>query len=184
MFQALYNRKTVSLNGVWKYRIDQNDIGVRQSFYLSNGEEDVWKEIRVPHNWYLTEQIGDYFGTIWYARKFEVPEEMKGKRVFLYFEGVDYISEVWLNGAYLGFHEGMFNSFEYDITSYIDWDGENLLIVRDSAPKDTTEYIPADTTEVPMSGQYKVHQSRGITQIKGHMIEAMRWHRIRSTKRS
>ena len=59
MFQALYNRKTESLNGVWKYRIDQNDVGVRQSYYLSNGEEDVWKKIKVPHNWYLTEEIGD-----------------------------------------------------------------------------------------------------------------------------
>lgn len=173
MFQALYNRKTESLNGVWKYRIDQNDVGVRQSYYLSNGEEDVWKKIKVPHNWYLTEEIGDYFGTIWYTRKFKVPKEMKGKRVFLYFEGVDYISEVWLNGTYLGFHEGMFNSFEYDITSCIDWEGDNLLIVRDSAPKDTTEYIPADKMEVPMSEKYKVHQSKGITQIKGHMIEAM-----------
>ena len=173
MFQALYNRKTESLNGVWKYRIDQNDVGVRQSYYLSNGEEDIWKEVKVPHNWYLTEEIGDYFGTIWYTRKFKAPKEMKGKRVFLYFEGVDYISEVWLNGSYLGFHEGMFNSFEYDITSCIDWEGDNLLIVRDSAPKDTTEYIPADKMEVPMSEKYKVHQSKGITQIKGHMIEAM-----------
>ena len=144
MYQGIYNRKTASLNGEWKYRLDQNDIGKRQSWYLENCQGDSWKKIQVPHNWYLKEEIGDYFGTIWYGKTFIVPEDMKGEKLFLYFEGIDYISEVWINGEYLGFHEGMFNPFEYDITPYVHWEGENLILVRDNAPKDTTEYILAD----------------------------------------
>ncbi|HIU77610.1 MAG TPA: hypothetical protein IAC62_17110 [Candidatus Pelethocola excrementipullorum] len=173
MFQGIYNRKTEDLNGTWKYRIDQNDVGSRQSWYLDQGEGNPWKDMKVPHNWYLTEEIGDYFGTIWYTRRFKVPDYMKGQRVFLYFEGVDYISEVWVNGTYLGCHEGMFNSFEYDITSCVKWEEENIVMVRDNAEKDLTEYIEADQDETPMSEKYKFHQSKGITQIKGHMIEAM-----------
>lgn len=173
MYQGIYNRKTTSLNGEWKYRLDQNDIGKRQSWYLENCQGDFWKKIQVPHNWYLKEEIGDYFGTIWYGKTFIVPEDMKGEKLFLYFEGIDYISEVWINGEYLGFHEGMFNPFEYDITPYVHWEGENLILVRDNAPKDTTEYILADNDETPLSDPYKFHQSKGITQIKGHMIEAM-----------
>ena len=173
MFQSIYNREFFDLNGEWQFRIDQNDVGKRQSWYLEKADSKAWREIRVPHNWYLTEEIGDYFGTIWYSRTFTVPDDMKGKRIFLYFEGVDYISEVWLNGKYLGFHEGMFNSFEFEITRLVDYDSENILMVRDSAPKDTTEYILADSDETPLSTEYKFHQSKGITQIKGHMIEAM-----------
>lgn len=173
MFQGIYGRKTEDLNGSWSRRIDQNDVGRRQSWYLDFPAGGGWRETKVPQNWYLDEEIGDYFGTVWYCRKFRAPKEMYGQRLFLYFEGVDYLAEVWLNGTYLGLHEGMFNAFEYEITSCVNWEGENALIVRDSAPKDTTEYIQADHDETPLSEAYKFHQSKGITQIKGHMIEAM-----------
>ena len=173
MIHEIYERSCVDLNGTWKYKIDQNDIGVRQSYYLTNTKYDTWKDIKVPHNWYLEEEIGDYFGTIWYERKFTAPAEYKGQRLFLHFEGVDYISEVWLNGHYLGFHEGMFDSFDYEVTDYVSYDKENILVVRDNASKDNTEYILADEEATPLSIPYKYHQAKGITQIKGHMIDAM-----------
>ena len=174
MFRGVYNRKFEDLNGIWKYRLDQNDMGYRQSWYLEKeASAPGWKEIKVPHNWYLEEEIGDYFGTIWYTRTFTVPEYMQNDRLFLYFEGVDYITDVWVNGEYLGQNEGIFNSFEFEITHLVDINKENTIIVRDSAPKDLTEYVEADHDETPMSEKYKFHQSIGITQIKGHMIEAM-----------
>lgn len=174
MFQGVYNRKFEDLNGIWKYRLDQNDMGYRQSWYLEKeASAPGWKKIKVPHNWYLEEEIGDYFGTIWYTRTFTVPEYMQNDRLFLYFEGVDYITDVWVNGEYLGQNEGIFNSFEFEITHLVDINKENTIIVRDSAPKDLTEYVEADHDETPMSEKYKFHQSIGITQIKGHMIEAM-----------
>ena len=43
----------------------------------------------------------------WYNRAFNVEEDMIGKDIQLVFEGVDYSCEVWLNGTYLGTHEGM-----------------------------------------------------------------------------
>lgn len=174
MFRGIYNRKFESLNGMWKYRLDQNEVGYRQSWYLGKkAEEAGWKEIKIPHNWYLEEEIGDYFGTIWYSRTFTVPDYMHEERIFLYFEGVDYIADVWVNGEYLGQNEGIFNSFEFEITHLVKWDEENTIIVKDSAPKDLTEYVQNDHDETPMSEKYKFHQSIGITQIKGHMVEAM-----------
>ncbi|MBD3267296.1 beta-mannosidase, partial [bacterium] len=45
----------------------------------------------------------------WYYRKnVTIPEHAKGKYIFLCFDGVDYLSKVWVNGNYLGRHEGMF----------------------------------------------------------------------------
>jgi beta-mannosidase len=92
----------------------------------------------------------------WYSRRFAVPEEMKGKRVRLIFEGVDYSCSVWLNGKYLGYHEGMFSAFEFDITdivSYEDWrDGANMLMVRlDPPPKN---YRNCGGKKVNFSGDY------------------------------
>lgn len=92
----------------------------------------------------------------WYSRRFEVPQSMQGKQVFLKFEGVDYSCEVWLNGQYLGRHEGMFSSFEFDITevvSYEDWrDGSNMLMVKlDPPPKN---YRNCGGKKVNFSGDY------------------------------
>jgi len=173
MFCDLYDRPQLILDGVWKYKLDQNDIGKRQSYYLESHDHSAWRDITVPHNWYLTDEIGDYFGTIWYCREFAVPEELNDGNLYLRFEGVDYISEVWVNGVYLGKHEGMFNSFEYDITDVIRCDVRNTIVLRDSAPKDPTEYVLADNESTPLSEPYKFHQSKGISQIKGHMAEAM-----------
>ena len=51
-----------------------------------------------------------------YKKTFTVPEEFKGKRLRLLFNGVDYRAYFWLNGTKLCFHEGMFGGPELDIT--------------------------------------------------------------------
>ena len=37
----------------------------------------------------------------------------------LRFEGVYYAARVWLNGVYLGDHEGYFSAFEFDVTDIV-----------------------------------------------------------------
>jgi len=55
MIQALYDRPSLDLNGTWKYKLDQNDVGKRQSYYLESNKFDAWRDIAVPHNWYLVD---------------------------------------------------------------------------------------------------------------------------------
>lgn len=70
----------------------------------------------------------------WYKRQFDVPVEMKGKKIQLIFDGVDYACDVWLNGTLLGTHEGMFSRFIFDVTEHISFEklrfGTNVLMVR------------------------------------------------------
>ncbi|AWB65641.1 glycoside hydrolase family 2 [Saccharobesus litoralis] len=92
----------------------------------------------------------------WYSRRFTVPDDMQGKRIRLIFEGVDYSCSVWLNGHYLGRHEGMFSAFEFDISdvvSFEDWrDGSNMLMVKlDPPPKN---YRNCGGKKVNFSGDY------------------------------
>ena len=136
-------RKAIDLSGTWKYRYEteKTDGISTEDFYAGErNAEDGWKEIAVPNNWYLTE-IGDYFGTIWFQCEFETPEFTKEEHVWLRFGAVDYTADVWLNDIYLGCHEGIFNPFEFDITDFLKKEGSNRLFVRDSAPRDETEYI-------------------------------------------
>lgn len=172
MFRMMPEGPKQSLNGTWKYIIDQQETGKDMGYFQPGLDTSEWKEMNLPTNWYLTE-VGDYFGTLWFKRSFTVPAEMKDKKLFIRFAGVDYYADVWLNGKFLGSHEGMFNPFEFDVTDCVDKEGENILVVRDSAPRANAEYKLAVDSENPLSKDYKRHQAVDIDLIKGHMIDAM-----------
>lgn len=74
----------------------------------------------------------------WYVSKFNAPEEMQGKQIELLFEGIDYSCEVWLNGSYLGKHEGMYSDFSFDITRltrFEQWyEGCNIIMIKLDPP--------------------------------------------------
>nr|WP_202814845.1 sugar-binding domain-containing protein [Microbacterium barkeri] len=92
----------------------------------------------------------------WYCHRFAVDPDMQGKLIRLVFEGVDYSCEVWLNGQYLGRHEGMFSAFEFEVTHVVSWedwrDGANMLMVKlDPPPKN---YRNCGGKKVNFSGDY------------------------------
>ena len=167
-------RHTLDLGGVWQYIKDENGEGEKKQYYLPSADRSAWRPIQVPHNWYLTE-IGDYFGAVWCATEFEAPASFADAYVTLNFKAVDYYADVWLNGAYLGRHEGMFTPFSFDVSDKL-VSGKNVLVVKDDSPRDPTEYectnddLHADT---PLSYEYKRWWAKELTLIKGHMSDAM-----------
>ncbi len=85
--------------------------------------EGEWKDISVPYYFGPTGNSVHYYRTT-----FNISEKSASKAIFLCFDGVDYIAEVFLNGTFLGSHEGFFAPFEFDATPYVK-DGENVLVV-------------------------------------------------------
>jgi beta-mannosidase len=67
-----------------------------------------------------------------FVKSFEAEAPGEGERVFLFFKGVDYFCDVWLNGTHLGSHEGMFTDFELDATAAVQ--PQNRLVVAVSCP--------------------------------------------------
>ena len=53
------------------------------------------------------------------AAQFYVTEDVKNKYIRLEFDGVDYSCDVWLNGHYLGRHDGAFEKFNFEVTDYL-----------------------------------------------------------------
>ncbi|MDX2137922.1 MAG: glycoside hydrolase family 2 TIM barrel-domain containing protein [Chloroflexota bacterium] len=80
----------------------------------------------VPHHNF---DVSAYAFVSTYRKRFTLPEAANGRRVFLDFEGVMISSQVWINGHYLGEHDGGYTPFSYDITEHLQ-DGENVLQVR------------------------------------------------------
>ncbi len=66
----------------------------------------------------------------WYRKSFKIGNDLAGKTIRLRFEAVDYLADVWLNGHYLGQHEGQFTPFEFEVTDKLSFDQENVLVVQ------------------------------------------------------
>jgi beta-galactosidase len=70
-------------------------------------------------------------GTGWYRKVFKLPKNMKGKCVFIEFDGVYMNSDVWLNGVHLGNRPYGYSSFQYELTQSLKFgDEKNVLAVR------------------------------------------------------
>ena len=131
---------TIPLAGTWQFVPDPMQPA-NSSLSLRPANSSVpalerrnWQDIAVPSNWFLQGQ--DLDGVVWYRHRFPVDSSLKDKVVKLVFEGVDYAADVWLNGEYLGFHEGYFQPFSFLVSEQLRLGGENVLTVRVNSPKE------------------------------------------------
>lgn len=72
----------------------------------------------------------------WVYRKAFTAPDVPYQRARLRFDGVDYFASVWLNGHFVGQHEGNFAPFTFDVTEALHPGAENQLVVHVSAPWD------------------------------------------------
>lgn len=131
----------MNLNGKWQFNFDDQNIGLKEKWYQE--EKNFNLNIEVPFA-YQTELSGihdtGFHDWVWYRRQFEVPENMKGKKIILHFGAVDYRAMVFVNGQLTGCHEGGHTSFSFDITNYLKG-GQEQLVVRVEDPS-CDETIP------------------------------------------
>jgi hypothetical protein len=70
----------------------------------------------------------------WYRVEFHAPKAIRGRRLTLTFEGINYAAAVWLNGKALGSITGAFIRGTFDVTDVVRPEGTNALAVRISPP--------------------------------------------------
>jgi beta-galactosidase len=66
----------------------------------------------------------------WYRKHFSPPAEFRGKKVFVEFQGVMTVADVYLNGSRLATHKGGYTPFTVDLTGGLRYGEENILAVR------------------------------------------------------
>lgn len=81
----------------------------------------------LPYN-YLNEE--DYQFVSCYKKSFDIPEEWKGKDIFLDFEGVMLAAEVYVNGTKICSHEGGYTPFSADMTKNLNYGKTNCVTVK------------------------------------------------------
>ena len=63
-----------------------------------------------------------------YIKRFDLDENLLGKRISICFEGVEQAMYVWLNGEFIGYAEDSFTPSEFDLTPYIKEKGNVLAV--------------------------------------------------------
>ena len=128
-----------NLNGEWDFRFDDGNVGENERWY-ENLETDV--RIQVPFV-YETKASGigesKFHPYVWYQRTFSVPADARGKKILLNFQAVDYAAKVWVNGEFVGSHEGGYTAFTFDITRFASAEGENRIVVKAEDSDDVTQ---------------------------------------------
>ena len=141
---AAESRPTRSLNGEWRFHFGSADRAEAAAF-----DDSAWTTVRVPHSWNAEdgEDGGANYarGSGWYRRVLELPADWQGRRVFLQFDGVSRVAEVFVNGRSVGTHENAFGRFRIDITDSV-IAGRNVLAVRVSNAADGFAPVTADFT--------------------------------------
>jgi len=120
----------INLNGAWTFAFDFGKSGPAAGLADSTGFD---REITVP---FCPESklsgVGhtDFIEAMWYHRSIDIPAAWAGRRILLHFGGVDYESEVFIDGRSAGVHFGGTVSFTHDITALVTPGKPHNLVVR------------------------------------------------------
>lgn len=163
------NRSIQDLKGTWKkQRFAANDnitlsrrdatgyqnlITEAADRHLPSFNDAAWENKELPaveNTMYAFPTVPEYYEDgIWYRKTFTVDAANAGKFSKLMFYSVNYVADVWLNGIYLGYHEGGYTPFAFDVSSALIYGGENKLVVRVDNPawgsrNDIVPYVKCD----------------------------------------
>ena len=152
------DRTSTSLNGKWKYVVDQYETGqigfmsIYQNLKPKDKSDrveysfDAAQTLWVPGSWNTQKPELYYFeGSIWYRKTFDKSDLSKDKRYFVYFGAANYLTTVTFNGRNIGKHEGGFTPFCYEVTALLK-EKDNYLVVGVSNSR-AGDRIPGKVTD-------------------------------------
>lgn len=148
------DRQIINLDGTWKkqrFTADHdislaardsagyaNLIAEAQNRFKPEYDDSGWQTKYIPsvenqmHTYPVAPEY--YQDGVWYRRTFNLPDSLKGKFFKLMFYAVNYTADIWINGYYIGYHEGGYTSFAFDVTKYLNFDSTNTIAVRVDNP--------------------------------------------------
>lgn len=120
-----------------------------------NFKDSAWRNLNLPHDWAVElpfvnstnfdveshgyKPVGGLFPETsigWYRKHFIINKKDSGQRFQIQFDGIFRDANIWINGFYLGNNKSGYVGASYDITDYLNYDRDNVLVVR----VDATQY--------------------------------------------
>ena len=117
----------------WFTKIDAESAGA----YKTSFNDSLWETHTVPGVENIMPPTPDssigaevYDGGIYYRRTVNIPSEWQGRTIRLVSLGADYIADLWVNGKWIGYHEGGYTPFAFDISDNLNFGHENVIFFR------------------------------------------------------
>ncbi len=129
-------RITYDMNPNWRF-IKQDADGAEAPGF----DDSSWAVVSTPHTYNDVDtfnkiishsggQAGEYQGPAWYRRHFSLPVDVKGRHVYVEFEGMRQAGDIYLNGKNVGLYENGITAYGIDMTHSVNIPGDNVLAVR------------------------------------------------------
>jgi beta-glucuronidase len=142
------------LDGRWRFRFDPEDQGLGAGWERPDVDTRDWDTIQVPSSWDLldTPDFGGYDGTrfgegtafqdgyAWYRTTATIPGSWRGRQVRLNFLAVNYRADVWVNGTFVGAHEGGNTPFALPVGEVVQPGQKAVFAVRVHRRASFTDY--------------------------------------------
>jgi beta-galactosidase len=138
----------LSLNGIWKFHYADKPAERPEEFYRDDYDVNSWADISVPGNWELQGfGVPIYTDTAYpfpsdppriphddnpvgsYKTTFTIPDNWKGRQVYLHFGSVKSAMYLWINGKKVGYSQGSKIPAEFNITAFLR-NGENSIALE------------------------------------------------------
>lgn len=132
----------VNLNERWQYAIRQEKGENRESPSLSQMDGDIFVPFSPESVLSGVNHILQPEETLYYRKKFTLPENWKDSRVLLHFGAVDQECRVWCDGQYLGSHTGGYLPFTMELTGILEQNTGQQWHELTLAVTDATEQSP------------------------------------------
>lgn len=119
--------KWVSLNGTWDFQYDDDNIGLKECWF---DRQKLERQIQVPFVYQCRasgineKEIHEF---LWYQRKVRIPDDFSGD-IFLCFGAVDFCTQIWIDGVYVGEHRGGYTPFSFNISDYVTGSSFNMVV--------------------------------------------------------
>ncbi|KAL3496563.1 glycosyl hydrolases family 2, TIM barrel domain-containing protein [Aspergillus germanicus] len=164
--QANAQRELLSLNGLWNFALETDDIEKKQAWTRNLPPR---LQIPVPSSYndiFLDKKIHDHVGWVYYQRKAIVPRGWAQRRVFLRVDAATHRGRVYVNDELVTEHVGGYTPFEADITDLVGAGDEFRLTIAVSNEL-SNETIPPGRVEVLPDGTRKQHYQHDFYNYAG-----------------
>ncbi len=124
----------IYINDNWGFTAEYTDELIQRDY------EDKLERIRIPHTvavtpfHYFDEHI--YQMISGYRRELRIPQEWKGKKLLLTFEGVAHECELYVNGSLVNEHHCGYTAFTTDISELVECGELNIITVKVNSKED------------------------------------------------
>ncbi len=149
------SKQVQTINNKWKFHKGDFEVSKNDTFKSTMVSDDAtWETINIPHTWNNRDATDDtagyYRGIGWYKKTIQVDVEAENRRILMYFEGANQVTDVYVNGNWVGQHIGGYTRFHFDITKFLNFGEKNILAVK--IDNNYNENIPPLTADFTFFG--------------------------------